>query len=526
MRLSALLQALEGQHAPRLSERAPKDDPVVRGITYDSRDVSPGDLFVALVGAVSDGHDYLESALKLGAVALLVEDEDKAVAATLAASHPVPIVVVADARRAMAPAAVRFFGDPAAELRLVGITGTNGKTSTSYLTESILARSGESIGLIGTVEIRYANERLRAVNTTPESLDLQRVLRSMRTKGVSGAVMEVSSHGLELGRVTGCAFAVGAITNVTQDHLDFHGNMDAYLESKLLLFRRHLARDGVAVINVDDPSAARSIAAAGESGARVIRATRRPGVDAEVKLLEADVSLAGTRARLQLPAGELAVSLPLLGDFNLENLVVACGIAVALDVPLDAIAEGVARCPQVPGRVELVGPGEADVPTVIVDYAHTPDAVEKLLMAVRPLATGRLITLFGCGGDRDRAKRPLMAQAVARHSDRVVATSDNPRTEDPRRILEDVEAGLADLSRVTPQELDAREASYAVEIDRRAAIALAVSIARPGDTVVLAGKGHEDYQIVGRNKLPFDDREEAGRALALWRREGARSGSR
>jgi len=249
---------------------------------------------------------------------------------------------------------------------------------------------------------------------------------------------------------------------------------------------------------------------------RVIRVTRRTDVEAEVKLLEAEVTLAGSRARLRLPAGEINVELPLLGDFNLENLVVACGIAAALDLPLTTIAEGVARCPQVPGRMELVGPGLEDVPTVIVDYAHTPDAVDKLLEAVRTLAGGRLITLFGCGGDRDRAKRPLMAQAVAKWSDRVIATSDNPRTEDPVQILTDVEAGLSDCTRVEPADLDAANRSYAVEIDRRSAIDLAISIARAEDTVVLAGKGHEDYQIIGRDKLPFDDREEAGRALAVW----------
>jgi UDP-N-acetylmuramoyl-L-alanyl-D-glutamate--2,6-diaminopimelate ligase len=513
MRLSSLLAALPDEHAPR---GAPTSDPVIRGITYDSRNVSPGDLFVALVGAVSDGHDYLEAALKLGASALLVEDETKAQAALEAASRSAPIVAVADSRRAMAPIAARFFGEPASELTLVGITGTNGKTSTSYLIESILARADRSVGLIGTVEIRYGNERLRAVNTTPESLDLQRVLRSMRTQGISAAVMEVSSHGLELGRVGGCRFRVGAITNVTQDHLDFHGNMEAYLESKLRLFRQHLAPDGVAVINVDDPSAPASLAAARESGARVIRATRRNAVDSEVKLLEAEITLAGTRARLQLPAGELTVELPLLGDFNLENLVVACGIGAALELPLATIAEGVNRCPQVPGRMELVGPGNGDAPTVIVDYAHTPDAVDKLLEAVRPLASGRLITLFGCGGDRDRAKRPLMARAVAKWSDRVIATSDNPRTEDPTQILRDVETGLSDLTRIEPDALEAGEGSYVVEIDRRAAIHLAISIARAEDTVVLAGKGHEDYQIIGRDKLPFDDREEAGRALAVW----------
>lgn len=513
MRLSSLLASLPREHAPH---GAPATDPVIRGITYDSRDVSPGDLFVALVGAVSNGHDYLEAALKLGAAALLVEDEERARRALDATSGSAPIVSVPDSRRAMAPIAARFFGEPGSELTLVGITGTNGKTSTSYLVESILARTDRSIGLIGTVEIRYANERLRAVNTTPESLDLQRVLRSMRTQGVSAAVMEVSSHGLELGRVTGCLFQVGAITNVTQDHLDFHGSMDAYLESKLRLFRDHLAPEGVAVINVDDPSAARSLATAREAGARVIRATRQPGVEAEVALLDAEITLGGTRAHLQLPAGEVTVELPLLGDFNLENLVVACGIAAALEVPLATLAEGVARCPQVPGRMELVGSSARERPTVLVDYAHTPDAVDKLLAAVRPLAQGRLVTLFGCGGDRDRAKRPLMAEAVAKWSDRIVATSDNPRTEDASQILRDVEAGLSGLTRVEAAGLDATDSGYTVEIDRRAAIDLAISIARAEDTVVLAGKGHEDYQIVGREKLPFDDREEAGRALAIW----------
>jgi UDP-N-acetylmuramoyl-L-alanyl-D-glutamate--2,6-diaminopimelate ligase len=272
----------------------------------------------------------------------------------------------------------------------------------------------------------------------------------------------------------------------------------------------------VAVINIDDPTAPQSLDAARASGARVIRATRRPGVEAEVRLVGAEVTLAGTRAHLTLPAGDMTVELPLLGDFNLENLVVACGIGAALEIPLETIAEGVARCPQVPGRMELVGPADGDAPTVIVDYAHTPDAVDKLLEAVRPLASGRLITLFGCGGDRDRAKRPLMAQAVQRWSDRIVATSDNPRTEDPTQILHDVEAGLSGSTRVEPDALDAASGAYAVESDRRAAIDLAVSIARAEDTVVLAGKGHEDYQIIGRDKLPFDDREEAGRALAVW----------
>jgi UDP-N-acetylmuramoyl-L-alanyl-D-glutamate--2,6-diaminopimelate ligase len=414
----------------------------------------------------------------------------------------------------MAPLAMRFFGEPSTELTLIGVTGTNGKTSTTYLVESILNAAGLRTGLIGTVEIRYAAERIPAVNTTPESLDLQRTLRTMCTQNVEAVVMEVSSHGLQLGRVSGCRFRVGAFTNLTQDHLDFHGDMDTYRASKALLFRHRMVPGGYAVVNVDDPSASEMIAAAREGGAQVVRCTRRPDGEADVRLTAADVRLEGTRAHLELPSGGLDLEVPLLGDFNLENLVVACGVVAALGIDPEHIRRGVASCPQVPGRMEVVRGGAGD-PTVIVDYAHTPDAVEKLLGAVRPLCTGRLISVFGCGGDRDRAKRPLMAEAVARTSDLAIATSDNPRTEDPLHILRDVEAGLKSLDRVEPEALGTGSGQYAVMPDRRAAIRRAIGLAGPQDTVVLAGKGHEDYQIVGREKLPFDDREEARRALAL-----------
>jgi UDP-N-acetylmuramoyl-L-alanyl-D-glutamate--2,6-diaminopimelate ligase len=357
----------------------------------------------------------------------------------------------------------------------------------------------------------------RTRNTTPESLDLQCMLRNMRTHGIDTAVMEVSSHGLDLGRVDGCRFAVAAFTNLTQDHLDYHGDMDRYREAKLSLMSRHLAPDGAAVVNVDDPSGAAFAAAARANGSRVIRVSRDARGDAEVRLLSAEVSDEGSRVCLALPGGELAVSLPLLGDFNLENMLVAVGIGVALDVPPERIAAGVAACRQVPGRIERVsGPGD---PHVIVDYAHTPDAVDKLLATLRPLCRGRLIAVFGCGGDRDRGKRPRMAEAVARHADRIVLTSDNPRTEDPERILDDVERGLAGLTRVTPDALDTPK-SYARVTDRRAAIAAAVAIAASEDTVAIAGKGHEDYQIIGRERLPFSDRTEALRALRG--RKGAR----
>ncbi|MCG8591863.1 MAG: UDP-N-acetylmuramoyl-L-alanyl-D-glutamate--2,6-diaminopimelate ligase [Proteobacteria bacterium] len=510
MRLSALLSCLPDGLAPTAWVRgAAADDPIIRGVSYDSRAVAPGDLFVALRGAVADGHAYLRQALELGAAALLVE-----AAPDFELPEGCPAAVVPDTRRALAPVAARFFGEPASSLALVGITGTNGKTSTTYLLESILAKAGHRVGLVGTVEVRFAGERIPAVNTTPESLDLQRMLRAMCTHNVESVVMEVSSHGLELGRVDGCRFAVGAFTNLTQDHLDFHRTMEAYRESKARLFRHHLVPGGTAVINVDDPAGPLLAKSASERGARVLAVSRDAGGNADVRLLESETTLDGSRARIALPSGPLELSLPLLGDFNLENLLVACGVASALGVAPEAIARGVAACPQVPGRVERVGEPDSEAPTVLVDYAHTPDAVEKLLAAVRALTPGRLIAVFGCGGDRDRAKRPLMAEAVARLCDRAVATSDNPRTEDPAAILRDVETGLASLVKAEPAALERTERGYAVVQDRREAIALAVALARAGDTVVIAGKGHEDYQIIGREKLPFDDRVEAERALA------------
>jgi UDP-N-acetylmuramoyl-L-alanyl-D-glutamate--2,6-diaminopimelate ligase len=504
VKLSELLSTLPPELAPL---QWPSLDPVIRGIRYDSRAVAPGDLFVALRGASADGHAYIAQALALGAVAVLCEQAP-------AHAGSAAVAVVRDARRALAPIANAFFGAPSSELALVGITGTNGKTSTTFLSESILRAAGERTGLIGTVEVRYAEERIRAVNTTPESLDLQRLLRDMRTRGVSAVTMEVSSHGLELGRVDGCTFRAAAVTNVTQDHLDFHGTMDAYQAAKERLFHTYLAVDGVAVVNVDEPRHPGFVAAAERRGARLLRVSKRRDARADVRVLKADVSLAGTQAQLALPSGELAVALPLVGDFNLENLTVAVGVACGLGIAPAVIARGVAECPQVPGRMQRVGAELTGVPTVLVDYAHTPDAVEKVLRAVRPLTRGKLIAVFGCGGDRDRSKRPKMSEAVARLADRAVLTSDNPRTEDPQRILADVEAGLGAMQRVTGAGFASAQRAYVALVDRREAIELAIASARPEDTIVIAGKGHEDYQIIGREKFPFDDREEAQRALA------------
>lgn len=511
MRLSTLLTSLPpalGAQIAAAGEQLSEADPVIRGLSYDSRSVAAGDLFFAVRGANVDGHDYLEQALALGAAAFVVEELPPGI--DLGGR---PAVVVRDSRRALAPVASSFYGNPAAELTLVGVTGTNGKTSVGYLVESILSRADRRVGLIGTVEIRYPGERQRSLNTTPESLDLQRVLRSMRTHGVEAAVMEVSSHGLELGRVSGCRFNVGAFTNLTQDHLDFHDGMDAYRDAKIRLFSDHLAPGAAAVVNIDDPAAEHFERTARQAGARVIRVTRDADADSEVALLEADVRMDGTDARLRLPSGEVELALPLIGDFNLENLLVASGIAVALDIDTDALVTGVSTCPQVPGRVQRIEEPMRNAPTVLVDYAHTPDAIEKVVRTLQPLTRGRLISVFGCGGDRDRSKRPLMAQAVARYSNRVIATSDNPRTEDPERILADVEEGLSKAERVTPEALAATDGAYTVLVDRRDAIELAIRIAGADDTVLIAGKGHEDYQIIGHDKLPFSDVDEARRAM-------------
>ncbi len=519
MRLAALLDALPPELAPRrLHGAGAVERCVVRGIQVDSRQVVPGDLFVALRGSQADGHDFLPQAIGAGASALLVET-----ASEVAITGDSVVIEVPDTRRALAPLATAFFGRPADELRLVGITGTNGKTSVTYLVESMLAAAGLPSGLIGTVEIRFAAERWRSVNTTPESVDLQRTLRAMCTQGIRDVVMEVSSHGLELGRVEGCQFDVAAITNLTPEHLDFHGTMEAYGESKARLFRDYLRPGATAIVNVDMDGAERFETAAREAGARILTTSGEPGSTADVVIEDAEVRLTGSRVHVRLPGGNrLDIELPLLGEFNLENLRVALAVAHALDLPPHAQQQGVAEVPQVPGRIERVVTGRPAAPTVLVDYAHTPDALEKLLRTVRPLARGRLVTVFGCGGDRDRSKRPQMAEAVARYSDRVVATSDNPRTEDPAAILADVERGLSKLRKQSPEDLaaatDETDGRYCIEPDRRRAIALAIRAAGPDDTVVIAGKGHEDYQIVGRERLPFDDRREARRQLEALER--------
>ncbi len=461
----------------------------VSDVTCDSRAVRPGALFVALRGAQTDGHRFLAQAIDAGASALLVEEPPSPRPAHLA------VVRVPDTRTALADVAARFFGNPARGLTLIGVTGTNGKTSTVRMLESILLAAGKPAGSIGTISVRYPGFEEKSSLTTPESLDLQRWLARMRDAGVVAVALEVSSHSLALGRVRGLRFAAGVFTHLSQDHLDFHETMESYGQAKSLLFgSEYLA--GTAVLNAADPWTPRFAAVARAAGREVITYARGAEARADFRTVEEHVELARSRLRVRGPDTEVEIDLPLAGDFQIENALAALAAGRALGLDWDAIRQGLERCPAVPGRLERVGTGR---PIVLVDYAHTPDALERVLARVRPLVAGRLIAVFGCGGDRDRTKRPMMARAACANADHVIATSDNPRSEDPDSILRDVAVGLS--------------GSHEVLRDRRQAIARAIAQAGTDDCVVIAGKGHEDYQIIGRERLAFDDREEARRAL-------------
>jgi UDP-N-acetylmuramoyl-L-alanyl-D-glutamate--2,6-diaminopimelate ligase len=495
MRLEVLLDGLEAV----VTEGTGMVD--VSGIALDSRLVRRGDLFFALPGARTDGRRHAHEAVSRGACAIVAADLVETPGATVVRS-PAP-------RRVLGLAAARLAGDPSRHLTLVGVTGTNGKTTTTYLLESIWRTAGLSPGVVGTIAYRCGGLHWPAPLTTPEAPVIQGVLAEMRAAGATHVAMEVSSHALAQERVAGCRFDAAVFTNLTRDHLDFHGDLESYYAAKARLFLEYLPAGGkpdpVAIVNVDDPAGARL--------AQAIRGRCLPigrQANAAVRPLEIESTLAGTRGRLAFGAERVAFTSSLVGAPHAENIVAAAATAWALGATPEVIVAGIAEAVPPPGRVErIAGPGF----TVVVDYAHSPDALARLLEALRPLVVGTLISVFGCGGDRDRGKRPLMGEAAARLSDVVVLTSDNPRTEDPRRILAEVEpgvraAGMGPLSRTTPGGR-----GYIVEPDRPAAIALAIGLARPGDLVVVAGKGHEDYQIVGTEKRHLDDREEVRRML-------------
>ncbi|MGE0712918.1 MAG: UDP-N-acetylmuramoyl-L-alanyl-D-glutamate--2,6-diaminopimelate ligase [Planctomycetota bacterium] len=501
--LDALVQGIVPE-APgrRLAPSLP-----VSGLARDSRAVRPGELFVAVPGTRHDGAAYARDAAARGACAVVAER-----ALPELSLHGVPVLVVPHAARALGLLADRFWGEPSREVGVVGVTGTNGKTTTTFLTQALLARSGRPTALLGTVCTRVAGQQRVAKQTTPCVLETQAALAAARAAGERHLVMEVSSHALDQERVAGVRFRVGVFTNLTRDHLDYHGTLEAYGAAKARLFEA-LERGGVAVLNARDPFSARIAAS---TRAEVLRyawvPAREPWPAIEVAARVESEDAQGTAVRLRLYGRELTLvvarRLPLLGRFNVENALAAAGAALALGVPPDEVAGALSDCPSVPGRLERVA-GPAPGPTVLVDYAHTPDALERVLSALRPLTPGRLWVVFGCGGERDRGKRGPMGLAALRHADHAILTSDNPRSEDPAAIVEDV------LSGCPRQALE--QGALEVELDREAAIVRAVRAAGPGDVVVLAGKGHETVQEIGGRALPFDDREVARLALTLAR---------
>lgn len=503
MTWAELLRVLHGRGLVRTAETA-ADQAVgsVAGIAYDSRTVEPRHVFVALKGLHSDGTAFARAAVERGAIAVVSEQPPPGDVPRTPGipGATVPWVQVDDARLVLALAAAAFYGHPSADLQVVGITGTNGKTTTAHLLASIFEAAGQRCGMLGTVAYRIGDQVREATFTTPEAPDVERLLREMVDRGCRACVMEVSSHALALRRVDGLRFAAGVFTNLTRDHLDFHGDMEGYFKAKRRLFEM-LPRDAPALLNADDP---RTPALAEVAGRPVTYAIHRP---ADITPGPLSFSLDGLSFDVRTPRGALHIRSKLLGRPNVYNILAAVATAVALGLPLDAIARGVQLLDGVPGRFQVVS-GPRDEVTVVVDYAHTDDALRNLLETARPLARGRLLTVFGCGGDRDRTKRPLMGAVAERLSDVIVVTSDNPRSEDPNTIIEEIRRGLTpDLRRAEGQRLLSI-------VDRRDAIRKAVELARPGDLVLVAGKGHEKTQIIGDRVLPFDDVGVAREALA------------
>jgi UDP-N-acetylmuramoyl-L-alanyl-D-glutamate--2,6-diaminopimelate ligase len=485
------------------------DDPAIKEVRDDSRLVEPGDLFVAVPGSKADGRQFIGEALARGAIAVVAEGPPP----DGVGAKPAAWVAVRYPRWALGVMAARRFG-AAERLVFTGVTGTNGKTTTTYLLEAILEAAGRRPAVIGTVSYRFGTLTFPAPLTTPGALALHEALARMQQAGATDVVMETTSIALDQGRVAGCRFRSVGLTNVTQDHLDYHGTMDRYFAAKTILFRDLLTDDGVSVVFADREDGRRM---RGSARGRVLTASVDPEVTADVRVREYRLDERGTRARLDTPAGEVRAESGLVGDFNLANLTLAVGIAIGHGIAPAAIERGIAQQRQVPGRLERVD-NQAGV-LCVVDYAHTPDALERALGTVRPLTRGRLIVVFGCGGDRDPTKRPLMGEAAARLADLTVVTSDNPRTEDPARIVEMVCVGVrrTPLRELPADALARADRGYHVEVDRRTAIRRAITAARAGDTVLIAGKGHEDYQILGTQKVHFDDREEARSAFAQAR---------
>ncbi len=462
----------------------------VRGIQYDSRKVGRDEMFVAIKGGTTDGHKFIDMAVSSGAKVVVLED-DGAMPDSYFMHAGVVKIVVGNSRKALAQMSANLFGHPSQKLKLVGVTGTNGKTSTTYLIKSILEAQGEKVGLIGTIEYKIGTEVIPSTHTTPESLELNQLLATMVLQGCSSAVMEVSSHSLALHRVYGLKFVAAVFTNLTQDHLDFHSTMEEYFNAKKTLFSS-LSPDAIAVTNADDAYGNRAVA---DTNASILTYGMEYG---DVRASNVSLTLQRTSFTVAYKSSSSKVESTLIGRFNVQNILAAFATGITLGVNTENIVEGIAKLHAVPGRFQQFLSPEGWI--AVVDYAHTHDALENCLRTIREIVPdkqrGKIITVFGAGGNRDKGKRPLMGHVATEYSDITIITSDNPRHEDPVQIIEDIKKGIVSNKQVI------------VEPDRRKAIASALQMARSGDIVFLAGKGHEDYQIIGDKKIHFDDCEE------------------
>ncbi|MFA1818662.1 UDP-N-acetylmuramoyl-L-alanyl-D-glutamate--2,6-diaminopimelate ligase [Virgibacillus oceani] len=486
MKLTALLSSISFYETTSTIENIE-----IHTLEMDSRAVKKGSLFVCISGFTVDGHHFVEEAVKNGASAVIAEKPVQAY---------VPVITVADTARALSMLAVKFYNDPTRDFPLIGVTGTNGKTTVTYLLETIFNHYEKKTAVIGTIQMKIGKDTYPVNNTTPDSLHLQRSFKKMREEGVEQGVMEVSSHALDMGRVYGSDFDIAVFTNLSQDHLDYHENIDDYLRAKSLLFSQlgntydDTGRK-FAVINTDD-----------QASDLLIRSTAQHVIsygykkNAQVMAEAIKLEASGTSFRMKTPVGQIEVNSNLIGNFNVYNMLAASGAAIASNIPLPVIKEALESIEGVSGRFESVNEGQ--VFSVIVDYAHTPDSLENVLQTVKEFARNKVYVIVGCGGDRDRTKRPLMAGVALRFADHAIFTSDNPRTEDPQAILNDMTA-----------EIDSTAKSYEVIPDRKEAIHQAVQIAEKDDIILIAGKGHETYQQIGHTKYDFDDREVARQAI-------------
>ncbi|MEH1803906.1 UDP-N-acetylmuramoyl-L-alanyl-D-glutamate--2,6-diaminopimelate ligase [Nostoc sp.] len=492
MKLRELLTAVDS--VEQLPSYPTLEDVEVRGLKTNSHACRVGDLFIGMPGTRVDGGEFWQSAIASGAVAAIVSPE---AAQKNPPTNQAVVISASNITQACAQIASAFYGYPGRKLKLVGVTGTNGKTTTTHLIEFLLNKANLATALMGTLYTRWAGFEQTAAHTTPFAVELQHQLAEAVKAGSEFGVMEVSSHALSQGRVLGCEFEVAVFSNLTQDHLDYHSDMEDYFAAKALLFSPNYLK-GRAIINADDSYGKRLIASLDSQ-----RVWSYSVNDNSADLWMSDLSYQpnGVSGTLHTPKGDVAFRSPLVGQYNLENLLAAVGAVLHLGLDLQLVANVIPEFPGVPGRMERVQINTEQDISVIVDYAHTPDSLENLLKAARPFIPGKVICVFGCGGDRDRTKRPKMGKIAAELADVAVVTSDNPRTEDPERILQDILAGIADTVQPT------------VICDRAIAIRTAILQAQPGDGVLLAGKGHEDYQILGTEKIHFDDREHARDAL-------------